>query len=205
VLALGPRATRPVRALTAVVSRLAREPGAAPEAEREAARLARGSASHEAPRSAPPCGVDRQPAPRVAALGAEEARLRAVLDQMPVGVALAEAPSGRLRFHNRRAAEVLGGPPPPAEDVAGYAGFGAVLATDEDAPLPPEAYPLARAARLGETVEREEVRYRRGDGRLTWFEVSAARIADPANGGALAVATFADIAERKQAERQREL
>ncbi len=199
-------ATRPVRALTAVVSRLAREPGAAPEAEREAARLARGSASHEgAALGAAMAGLIGSQRRAVAALGAEEARLRAVLDQMPVGVALAEAPSGRLRFHNRRAAEVLGGPPPPAEDVAGYAGFGAVLATDEDAPLPPEAYPLARAARLGETVERKEVRYRRGDGRLTWFEVSAARIADPANGGALAVATFADIAERKQAERQREL
>ena len=198
-------ATRPIRALTAVVARLAREPGAAPEAEREAARLARGSASHEgAALGAVMAGMIGSQRRAAAASEAEEARLRAVLDQMPVGVALAEESSGRLLFHNRRAVEILGHPLLPVDDVAGYARYGAVSAEDERAPLPPEAYPIVRAARLGETVEREEMRYRRGDGRLTWFEVSAARIAAPA-GGALAVSTFADIAGRKQAERQREL
>jgi PAS domain S-box-containing protein len=198
-------ATRPIRALTAVVARLAREPGAAPDAEREAARLARGSVLHEgAALGAAMAGLIGSHRRAAAALGTEKARLRAVLDRMPVGVALAEAPSGRLLFHNRRAAELVGHPMPAARDVSGYTAYGAVLASDENAPLPPEAYPLARAALLGETVEQEEMRYRRGDGRLTWFEVSAARIADPA-GGAFAVATFADVAERKQAERQREL
>lgn len=199
-------ATRPVRALTAVVSRLAREPGAAPEAEREAARLARACASHEgAALGAAMAGMIGSQRRAAAALGAEEARLRAVLDRMPVGVALAEAPSGRVVFHNRRAAELLGHP----RLVPGE-GNAAAAAADEGGapppPLPPEAYPMARAARSGETVEREEMRHRRGDGRLTWFEVSAARIPDPAGGdGALAVSTFADIAGRKQAERQREL
>ena len=186
-------ATRPVRALTAVVSRLAREPGSAPEAERETAHLARACASHEgAALGVAMAGLIGSQRRAAAALEAEEARLRAVLDRMPVGVALAEASSGRVLFHNRRAAELLGHSP---------------LTPEEDAPpLPPEAYPMSCAARSGETVEREETCHRRGDGRLTWFEVSAARIADPAGGGGhLAVSTFADIAGRKQAERQREL
>ena len=199
-------ATRPIRALTAIAERLAREPAAEPGAEREAARLARGgSAWHEgAALGAAMAGLIGSQRRAAAALRAEEARLRTVLDRMPVGVALAEAPSGRLLVHNRRAAELLGHSMPAVQDASGNARYGAVLPSNEDAPLPPDAYPLVRAARHGETVEREEMRYRRGDGRLTWFEMSAARIADPAGGGALAVATFADIAERKQAERQRE-
>lgn len=199
-------ATRPVRALTAIADRLARDPGAAAGAEREARRFARRALSREGAAlgaaTAEQIASQRRAA---AALAAEEARLRAVLDQMPVGVMLAEAPSGRLLFHNRRAAEVLGHGPPPAEDAVGCAGLGEVLAADPDAPLLPATHPIVRAARRGEIVEREETRHRRpGDGVLAWFEVSAARIADPA-GGALAIATFADVADRKQAERQREL
>ena len=199
-------ATRPIRALTAVVSRLAENPGGAPHAEREAARLAGGSGLHEAAAlGAAMAGLIGSQRRAAAALGAEEARLRAVLDRMPVGVMLAEAPSGRMVFHNRRAVELTGHPTmPSAEGVADYARFGGVLDGQEGTPISPHAYPIVRAARLGETVEREEMRYRRGDGRLTWFEVSAARIADPA-GGELAISTFADVAERKRAERQREL
>ncbi|ACI99785.1 sensor histidine kinase [Rhodospirillum centenum] len=132
-----------------------------------------------------------------------EARLRAIIEQMPVGVAVAAAPSGELLFHNARAVALLGHPLLSSADIGGYARYGALEA--DGSPRPPERYPIARAARDGERVEREPMPYRRGDGRLTHFEVSAAPIRDAQGRVVLAVSTFEDVAERLRAEESQRL
>jgi PAS domain S-box-containing protein len=128
-----------------------------------------------------------------------ERRLRAVLEQMPVGVTLAEVPSGRLLFHNARATAVLGHQPLEEGDPASCGAL-----HPDGAPYRPEEYPLVRAVLHGETVDREEMRYRR-EAALTWLEVSAALIRDEAGAPDQAVCTFADIGERKLAEEQQRL
>lgn len=134
----------------------------------------------------------------LARLREEETRLWSVLEQMPSGVYIAEAPSGRLLFHNEEAVRLLRHPLLPSEDTAGYAQYGA-LHLDGTA-YAPEEYPIARALG-GETVHQEEMRYRRGDGTLTTLSVSAAPIYDGAEDRPVfAVSTFEDISRQKAAE-----
>jgi PAS domain S-box-containing protein len=129
---------------------------------------------------------------------AERNRLRQILEQMPIGVAIAEAPSGRLIFHNHEAESLWRHPLLPSDDYRGYARYGAL--SDDGSPYRAEDYPLSRALICGEVIKGEEVRYRRGDGTETILSIDSAPINDPEGRRVLAVATFIDIAERKQAE-----
>lgn len=115
----------------------------------------------------------------------EEGRLRAVLDQMPVAVVLAEIPSGRETYRNARARALL----PPCGDCP-----------DGD----PLAGPLRRAVAEGVATEGLELPLRRADGSETTLSVSAAPVA-AAGGERMAVAAFLDIGARRHAERQQAL
>jgi PAS domain S-box-containing protein len=137
------------------------------------------------------------------ALAESEGRLRAILEQMPVGVAVVGAPSGAPLFHNSQAVAILGHGVIPADDYRGYAAYGGVR--DDGTPYRAEDYPIARALLQGETVDREPLRYRRPDGRTVDLEVSAAPIRDTRGTIVVAVSTFEDVSARKGAERQREL
>ncbi|HYH18169.1 MAG TPA: PAS domain S-box protein [Azospirillum sp.] len=130
--------------------------------------------------------------------GLERAQLDAVLAQMPSGVAIAEAPSGRLLMHNARAVELIGHPLLESDTYEGYARYGAL--NEDGTPLPPAEYPIARAAVAGETVVQMPMRYRRGDGRITHFLVSAAPVRDADGNVVLAVSTFDDVDERVRTE-----
>jgi diguanylate cyclase (GGDEF)-like protein/PAS domain S-box-containing protein len=120
--------------------------------------------------------------------------LAEILEQMPVGVAIAEVPSGKLLFHNREAVRLLRHPMRPAADISGYSGYGAKHA--DGSPYAPNEYPIARAV-LGETVKAEEMAYQRGDGTETCLLVNAAPVRDNRGVIVKAVSTFFDISEQK--------
>jgi PAS domain S-box-containing protein len=136
------------------------------------------------------------------------ARLRAVLGHVPMGILLAEAPSGRIRLCNRRLPEMLGLGP---GDLVGLAAHLEQEAHDEAGNrVPAAALPLARALR-GEAQAQGEYCYRRGDGRLVWIRAVAAPIRGEADPGAPegritgAVVALAETdAERRAAEALRE-
>lgn len=119
-----------------------------------------------------------------------------VLEQMPVGVAIAEAPSGKLLFHNAQALAMLRHPMLSSEDFRSYAQYGAMH--PDGTFYRPEEYPIFRALH-GEVVAPEEMHYRRGDGSRTVFLVNASPVLDEAGRITRAVSTFTDISERKQA------
>ncbi|MBO0726506.1 MAG: PAS domain S-box protein, partial [Blastocatellia bacterium] len=129
---------------------------------------------------------------------AERNRLRQILEQLPIGVYIVEAPSGRPIFCNREAESMLRHPLLAADDYRGYAQYGALR--EDGSPYRAEDYPISRATVSGESIRGEVVRYRRGDGSETILSVDAAPISDSKGRRVLAVATFIDIAERKQAE-----
>lgn len=141
--------------------------------------------------------LERERASAVAALERERYRLRAVLEQMPSGVVLAEAPSGRLLFHNEEATSILGHALHAAEDVNAYTRYGAIH--EDGRPYAPEEHPIARAIR-GEVVRRHEMPYRRGDGRVTRLMVNASPVRDAEGNIIAAVGTFHDVAESHRME-----
>jgi PAS domain S-box-containing protein len=127
-----------------------------------------------------------------AALEAERTLLQAVLAQMPVGVSVAEAPSGRILFTNPAGVRLLG-ETLDTREAGEYDRYGALH--DDATPYAAAEYPLIRAL-AGETVDQQVMRYRRGDGRVTHLAVSAAPVVDAAGRTVRAVATWTDVAER---------
>ncbi|HEX8666186.1 MAG TPA: PAS domain-containing protein [Beijerinckiaceae bacterium] len=131
----------------------------------------------------------------------EHALLDAVVRQLPVGVLVAEAPGGRVLLHNEAAAELLGHPVEPIENLAGYGGFSAVH--PDGSAYAPQEYPIVRALTAGEEVDREAMLYRRGDG-IAHFSVSARPVRDETGRILAAVASFDDVTELSEAiERHR--
>ncbi|WP_066426707.1 PAS domain S-box protein [Anabaena sp. 4-3] len=128
----------------------------------------------------------------------ERSRLEQVLQQMPLGVSISEAPAGRLLFHNQEAVRLLRHPMLLLDTYQDYIQYGAIHADGQ--PYHPEEYPITRALLNGETIKGEEMIYRRGDGTTTFFSVTAAPIMDQRGQIIAGVSTFEDISERKQAE-----
>jgi len=128
----------------------------------------------------------------------ERSFLQTVLDQMPVGVVLAEAPSGRLILGNKKMEELLRERFFPALTIEQYAHWRGVRA--DGSPYQPKKWPLARAILFGDLVRDEVIRIRRGDRTYGLFEVSASPIRDEKGLIAAAVASFHDVSDRSWAQ-----
>ncbi|MFZ6761212.1 HWE histidine kinase domain-containing protein [Pseudoroseomonas sp. WGS1072] len=131
-----------------------------------------------------------------------QARLSAVLEQMPVGVMLAQMPEGPIIFQNARATAILQRELTSIQDLQRYGAIGGLH--EDGSSYEAEDYPLARAVRLGESVVRETMYYRHADGRLLTLEMSAAPVRAGSGRDMLAACTFDDVTEARAAsERQR--
>jgi PAS domain S-box-containing protein len=137
-----------------------------------------------------------------------QARLQAVMDQMPAGLYLAEAPSGKVVVQNAAAAEIMGYSVSADEGMEDY---GAYPVWDQEGnPLEPEEYPIARALLAGETTNQARLVTRRAEGSEVVISVNAAPVRDAEGGVAAAVMTFQDVTaeearKRELAELNREL
>lgn len=119
----------------------------------------------------------------------------AALDQMPIGVTVADLARGGFVWRNRTAERILG-------RLAAWLGEPwRYSATHEDGrPYAADEYPLARAARDGEVVSREALYYRAKDGRPIILEVNAARL-EVDNGRLLGVCAFQDVTAEYESRR----
>jgi PAS domain S-box-containing protein len=136
-------------------------------------------------------------------LAVERARLETVIENVPVGIALAEAPSGHVVLENPALEQIIGHPPLPSPDVASYAKWHGYHPDGRH--YQAMEWPLARALLHGELVRAEECLYRRGDGTMTWLRVDAAPIRDPTGQIIGAVESVMDIADEKRAEEEQRL
>ena len=134
----------------------------------------------------------------------ERTLLRAVLDHLPSGALVAEAPSGRIVKINDAAEQLLGAPLPRvigAErryDGPVPPGFGPHR--PDGRPYGPRETPLARALLTGEVVEQEDLDYRRADGTVVTLSASATPVRDSGGRIVLAISTLRDVGERKAME-----
>ena len=139
----------------------------------------------------------------LAELQEQRGMLEAVNTQLPAGMIVAEAPSGRLIFSNQEAERILGHPMHPAESVADYHAYGVVH--EDGRPYAAAEYPIARAVR-GETLPPQLVRYRRGADGVIQLNVGAAPVFGVDGRVTHAVCTFVDVTVRELAsERTRRL
>lgn len=134
------------------------------------------------------------------ALERERTWLKAILDQMPSGLAIAEAPSGKLVLYNEEAVRLLRHTLRLKRDCGRYPRYGALHS--DGTPFHPEEYPLSRAAFQGEAIHQEEILYQRGDCTLCYFSVNAAPIFDAQGNIVAAVSTFHDISAQKEGQAQ---
>ena len=135
----------------------------------------------------------------MAAIEAERnaARLRSILEQTPVGIVVADAPSGEIRFANPEAEYLMGHNLAEGGARDGLP-YGPVDEHGKRRSI--ENLPLMRAVRRGYRTDRMVMRYRRPDGSVVMFEVAAAPIRDADGRIVQAVATFHDVTAKMKAE-----
>lgn len=129
---------------------------------------------------------------------AQQARLQAIIDQLPEAVILVEPDPERVTLANTQATKLLGwdiDPPMPLD---------AFLAVNprtqlDDTPISPVDLPVMRALRHGET-SRQEVRMARPDGSAITALVNAAPVRGADGRITAAIAVFQDITGIKDAE-----
>jgi len=124
---------------------------------------------------------------------AERSWLKTVLDRMPAGVIIGEAPSGKLLLANRQAEQVWGHPIALGAMIAEYEEYRG-FHPEDGRRYEPEESPLARSIAKG------EIDYVRSDGTRGTMLVSSAPIESPDRRIVSGIATFHDITQQKQVE-----
>ncbi len=129
---------------------------------------------------------------------AERSFLKTVVEQMPAGVAIAEAPAGRLMLGNQLLKETWGFAEMPV-DLEESLSQVQVLHPDGRA-CSPEEWPLMRSLKNGELVSGVEADIIHPDGRRRTLRVSSSPIRDSQGNIVAGVSTCIDITGRKLAE-----
>lgn len=124
-----------------------------------------------------------------------ESRLEAVLDEMPIGVLLLDAPSGAITFQNQALRDLVGRRIGNGDDALG-------LLRPDGTPFPPEEHPLARARAHDEVVRGVEAQVMRPEGTRKSVVLHVGPFRDQAGATVGIVATLDDFDDRKRAEEQ---
>jgi PAS domain S-box-containing protein len=129
--------------------------------------------------------------------------LESVVKQMPAGVIIAEAPSGRTLMANERVRSILGASALPTQSVEDFAAYTAVH--PDGRAFRAGEYALTRAL-AGQVVLDEEIQYQLPDGTRRILSASAGPVYDSDGRIVAAVNAFSDISDRKSVEeRNRQL
>jgi two-component system CheB/CheR fusion protein len=132
----------------------------------------------------------------------QQARFESVVQQIPAGLIIAEAPSGRLVFSNEQATRLWGSPAHPRIQTASEYGTVYTGYHPDGSPMQPDEWPLVRALIRGETVTDQEIVMEQPDGQRTTMLVSATPVREGSGPVALAVMTWYDITVRKSLEEE---
>jgi len=134
---------------------------------------------------------------------AQQAQLLTVMESVPIGILLAEAPSGRILMGNRRLAEILGHDTLYATSSNAYSDFVAYHADGRR--VDASEYPLAQISSGACDRSSIEVQYQRPDGERRWIAIAGEAIKDGHGELVGAVVAISDIGIRKDADAQQDV
>jgi PAS domain S-box-containing protein len=130
--------------------------------------------------------------------------LLAVLEHVPEGVFVAEAPNGRIRYLSTYARELLGRGSGRVPDGCDLRAGEQWTILNRDGEGRPDEMPLVRAVTRGEKVVDEEYVLRRADGTRIPILVSAGPIRDPSGRVMAAIGVWRDIRRIRRFQRELE-
>jgi nitrogen fixation/metabolism regulation signal transduction histidine kinase/CheY-like chemotaxis protein len=133
-------------------------------------------------------------------LAFERAQFEVVLRNLPSGVIIAEAPSGKIVLGNQQVETLLRHPVHYSASIEHYGEW--VGWHLDGRPVAPQEWPLAYAVR-GESRS-EEFKYQRGDGTICFIRINGAPIKDLGGNVVAGVVTIDDITAQKEFEYQQE-
>ena len=131
-----------------------------------------------------------------AELQAEQETLRAIIDNMPVGLLVASK-EGEILLGNRTIESIFRHAILPSQDFESHGEW--VSFHEDGRRVKGEEYPLARAIHSGQPVPAEDYLYQRGDGTHAWVRLSAAPVLDREGGVTGGVVAVLDVDEERKA------
>jgi len=132
----------------------------------------------------------------------ERALLTAVLDQLPVGVVIAEVPSGRVIRANARMEQIYRYPVHLSTEAKQFCRCQAFH--QDGRPYQPEERPIMRVVANGETIIDEEIYLHTGDGMQAVILVSAAPVHDREGRLVAGVVVAHDVTAYKELDRAKD-
>lgn len=145
--------------------------------------------------------LERERAAAEADREAERVRLREIIEDIPVGVALVDRDGAVIEI-NEATDRIWAGELPKARSIEEYGAYEGYHC-DTGAPVQPHEWPAPRAIATGERVE-ETVDIRRLDGMAATIRVDAIPITDGDGSVARVVVITEDVTQRLQTERLKE-
>ncbi|BAY45073.1 two-component hybrid sensor and regulator [Scytonema sp. HK-05] len=134
-------------------------------------------------------------------LETERTRFEAVLRQMPAGVMIADAATGKLVLANEQAKEIVGYGYEQLLELNEYDRIVSYIPLRSDGQhYTHEDMPLGRSLQTGEVVSNEEMELHREDGNRIFINLNSAPILDNRGRIVAAVVVFQDVTERKVVE-----
>ncbi|WP_243927226.1 HWE histidine kinase domain-containing protein [Methylobacterium sp. J-076] len=134
---------------------------------------------------------------------ARQAQLLTMMESVPIGIMLAEAPSGRILMGNRRLADILGHDTLYAISGNAYGDFIAYHADGRR--VDASEFPLAQISSGACERSTIEVQYQRPDGERRWIAVAGEAIRDDRGELVGSVVAVSDIGRRKDADAHQEV
>ncbi len=138
------------------------------------------------------------------ALKSSQARLQAVVEQLPVAMLMVDAEHKTLLHANEPAAKLLGLPyPVPLVGSEWQLAVSSFAGQHHDGrPFKPDEWPLARSLTDSRAIEEEEIEFRQADGSQRVLAMSSTPVKDADGRVVVVAATFFDITERRLASMQ---
>lgn len=128
----------------------------------------------------------------------QRALLEAVLNGMPAGLVIAQAPSGAVVLANRQAEDILQRPVQSLRRIEEYSEYQLFRLTGRQ--YDTDDQPLARSILRGEVVIGEELNYLRPDGAFRVLLANSAPVRDAAGTIVAGVVAFQDITDLRMAQ-----